>query len=73
MAEETLNTQQTAATTGGNKNRWLWTRHLPAYLFLGGWSLFTVFTIGWLALGAVRRMARERRRDLQTEAEVAGA
>jgi ABC-type glycerol-3-phosphate transport system permease component len=33
-------------------NKWL--RHLPAYLVLGGWSLFTIFVFLWIALTALK-------------------
>lgn len=45
-------------------------------LAVGAFRLITFWIwipIGWVALGAVRRMARERRQALQGEAEVAGA
>jgi N-acetylglucosamine transport system permease protein len=29
-------------------------KHAPSYLFLGAWSLFTVFTIGWLGLASLK-------------------
>lgn len=31
-----------------------WVRQIPAYLVLGGWSLFTVFIIGWIALASLK-------------------
>jgi uncharacterized membrane protein YbhN (UPF0104 family) len=53
--------------------------HIPSehlVLAVGAFRLITFWIwipIGWLALGAVRRMARERRRALQSEVEIAGA
>lgn len=31
-----------------------WFKHLPSYLFLGAWSLFTIFAIGWIALASLK-------------------
>jgi N-acetylglucosamine transport system permease protein len=31
-----------------------WFRHAPSYIFLGAWSLFTVFVIGWLGLASLK-------------------
>ena len=31
-----------------------WVRQLPAYLLLGGWSLFTIFAISWVALASLK-------------------
>jgi hypothetical protein len=53
--------------------------HIPSehlVLAVGAFRLITFWIwipIGWLALGAVRRMASGRRRGLQSEAEAAGA
>jgi ABC-type glycerol-3-phosphate transport system permease component len=31
-----------------------WVKQLPAYLLLGGWSLFTIFAISWVALASLK-------------------
>ena len=31
-----------------------WFQHIPAYLLLGGWSLFTILAISWVALASVK-------------------
>ena len=53
--------------------------HIPSehlVLAVGAFRLITFWIwipIGWLALGAVRRMSRERRRAVQSETEAVGA
>jgi N-acetylglucosamine transport system permease protein len=31
-----------------------WVRQLPSYLLLGGWSVFTIFAISWVALASLK-------------------
>lgn len=31
-----------------------WSKHVPSYLFVGFWSLFTIFVIGWVALSSLK-------------------
>lgn len=31
-----------------------WVKQLPSYLLLGGWSLFTIFAISWVALASLK-------------------
>jgi len=31
-----------------------WLKHIPSYLFVGFWSLFTVFVFGWIALSSLK-------------------
>lgn len=31
-----------------------WLRHIPAYLFLGGWALFTILAISWVVLASLK-------------------
>ncbi len=36
------------------RSRSQWFQHLPSYLLLGGWSLFTILAISWVALASVK-------------------
>jgi N-acetylglucosamine transport system permease protein len=49
MAQNTL-VGKTSASSGS----WHWLKTVPAYLFLGAWSLFTIIIIGWIALASVK-------------------
>src|SRR5215510_14252978 len=37
-----------------SKRSWSWLRTVPAYLFLGAWSVFTIVIIGWIALASLK-------------------
>lgn len=54
MVEQAMSTGHSPkpARTALSDRRWI--QHIPAYLVLGGWSLFTVFTIGWIALASLK-------------------
>jgi len=54
MVEQAASARQVSrpASTPLLKQKWI--RQLPAYLVLGGWSLFTVFIIGWMALASLK-------------------
>ncbi|MBN1963121.1 MAG: carbohydrate ABC transporter permease [Anaerolineae bacterium] len=56
MSEHTASIRSNAAVAQpvwrDRARRWL--AHLPSYLVLGGWSLFTVFVIGWIALASLK-------------------
>jgi ABC-type glycerol-3-phosphate transport system permease component len=43
-------TQKTKSKT----RSWAWLKHIPSYLFLGAWSLFTIFSIGWVVMASVK-------------------
>ncbi len=54
MVEQAASARQVSpsASTPFLKRRWV--GQIPAYLVLGGWSLFTVFIIGWIALASLK-------------------
>ncbi len=75
MAEQSLQYAGSASARQfrprGSSRRW--TRQIPAYLFLGAWSLFTIVTIGWIGVASLktnREVFRDPWKlptDLQTE------
>ena len=52
MAQNVLGSTKAKASTSNQPRNWLKT--LPAYLFLGAWSLFTIIIIGWIGLASVK-------------------
>jgi ABC-type glycerol-3-phosphate transport system permease component len=53
VAERSLEAVQVRGQTfKGRPNRWL--KQLPAYLVLAAWSLFTAFTIVWIAMASLK-------------------
>ena len=53
MVENAL-TNQTKMQIASKQRSWGWVKQLPAYIFLGIWSLFTVITIGWIAMASLK-------------------
>ncbi len=47
-------TQAASKMQGQRRRSWAWVGQIPAYLFLIAWSLFTVITIGWMALASLK-------------------
>lgn len=52
MTQEAIQPAKLPAT-GKNRSK-LWLKQLPSYLFLGLWSLFTIFAIGWMVVASVK-------------------
>lgn len=50
--------QQSLKLEGINRTRrhtsFHWLRHVPSYLFLGGWSLFTILAITWVVMASLK-------------------
>lgn len=53
MAEQVATSIRTKSTTSSKGQR-QWLRHVPSYLFLGLWSLFTIVIIGWVAMASLK-------------------
>lgn len=53
MVEQAMSVKQVVKPRPRLRER-EWIRHLPAYLVLGAWSLFTIVTIGWIALASLK-------------------
>ncbi len=53
MIEQAVDVRQSARPRRRARDR-RWIRQLPAYIFLGAWSLFTLVTIGWVALASLK-------------------
>jgi N-acetylglucosamine transport system permease protein len=43
-----------ARSRTARRDRFSWLKHVPAYLFLGGWSLGTIFAIAWVVLASLK-------------------
>ncbi len=52
MAERSLQLEQ-AKVRSNNRRRFPW-KQLPSYLFLGAWSLFTIFALSWVVLASLK-------------------
>jgi len=54
MTQQSIPLEQTKARPAGRRARFTWLKHVPAYLFLGAWSFFTIFSIGWVVLASLK-------------------
>lgn len=52
MAEQIVDIQPIRYQAAPRSRQWL--RQIPSYLFLGAWSLFTIFVIGWIGLASLK-------------------
>lgn len=49
------NNQEKITRRSAQKGKFLkWLKHIPSYLFVGFWSLFTVFVLSWIALSSLK-------------------
>lgn len=53
MAERSLQLERTKAETRRKRKGIVW-KQIPSYLFLGAWSLFTIFVLGWMGLASLK-------------------
>ncbi len=54
MAQQQSLTLEKTKAQPAHKARFYWLRFLPSYLFLGGWSLFTILAIAWVVLASLK-------------------
>jgi ABC-type glycerol-3-phosphate transport system permease component len=54
MAQQSLQLEQAKVQTAARRRRRFNWKHLPSYLFLGAWSLFTIFALSWVALASLK-------------------
>ncbi len=54
MAQQSLPVDQAYAGRARSRVSWHWLKLLPSYLFLGGWSLFTILAISWVVLASLK-------------------
>jgi N-acetylglucosamine transport system permease protein len=52
MAQQSLKLEGVHAAH--RRRDWSWLRHIPSYLFLGGWALFTIGAISWVVLASLK-------------------
>lgn len=55
MNNKNPNNQEKTSRRSARKGKFLkWLKHIPSYLFVSLWSLFTVFVLGWIALSSLK-------------------
>ena len=54
MAERSLKLEQPVALSKTRKKSRVQLRHWASYLFLGAWSLFTIFALSWVVLASLK-------------------
>ncbi len=54
MAERSLKLEQAAAQSKERRKSRLQLKHVPSYLFLGAWSLFTILALSWVVLASLK-------------------
>ncbi len=54
MAQQSLKLEKANAPHTRRRMSFHWLRFLPSYLFLGGWSLFTILAIAWVVLASLK-------------------
>ncbi|MFO7323131.1 MAG: carbohydrate ABC transporter permease [Chloroflexota bacterium] len=55
MAEQSLQLEQANVLTSSRRRRGHFQfKQLPSYLFLGAWSLFTIFALSWVVLASLK-------------------
>ncbi len=54
MAQQQSLTLEKTKAQPARKARFSWLRFLPSYLFLGGWSLFTIVAIAWVVMASLK-------------------
>jgi len=54
MAERSLQLEQAKVRSTSRKRRRFQWKQLPSYLFLGAWSLFTIFALSWVVLASLK-------------------
>lgn len=54
MAQQSLQLEHAGVRKAERRARFYWLRHVPSYLFLGAWSLFTIFMISWFVLASIK-------------------
>jgi N-acetylglucosamine transport system permease protein len=69
MVEQAISAKQAVKPRPRLRER-EWVRHLPAYLVLGAWSLFTIITIGWVALASLKSNREVFREPLNMPTEL---
>lgn len=69
MAQQSLPLRHGGAQRTERRARFYWLRYVPSYLFLGAWSLFTIFLIGWFVLASVKTNRDVFRKPFEIPAE----
>jgi len=69
MVEQAMNVKRTVRPRQRLRDR-QWFRQLPAYLFLGAWSLFTIVVIGWVVMASFKSNREVFRDPFKLPAEV---
>lgn len=54
MSQQSLRLEQADVHNAQKRGRFHWLRVLPSYVFLGGWSLFTILSIAWVVLASLK-------------------
>jgi ABC-type glycerol-3-phosphate transport system permease component len=55
MTQQLLkNSRSTAVSKPRRRANTQWLAHLPSYILLGGWSVFTILAISWVALASLK-------------------
>lgn len=54
MAQQSLQLEHAGVRRAERRARFYWLRHVPSYLFLGAWALFTIFMISWFVLASIK-------------------
>ncbi|MFN8450420.1 MAG: carbohydrate ABC transporter permease [Anaerolineae bacterium] len=54
MSQQSLRLEQADVHSAQKRGRFHWLRVLPSYVFLGGWSLFTILSIAWVVLASLK-------------------
>lgn len=57
-------------TTKQQTRSWAWLRQIPSYLFLGAWSLFTIFAISWVVMASLKSNREVFREPLKLPTEI---
>lgn len=62
-------TQPSSQRKSKKQSRFHWLRYAPSYIFLGGWSLFTILSISWIALASLKTNRDVFRKPFELPAE----
>lgn len=69
MAERSLKLEQATVYSKVRSKTHFQLKHLPSYLFLGAWSLFTIFALSWVVLASLKTNREVFREPFQIPAE----
>ncbi|MBL8132443.1 MAG: carbohydrate ABC transporter permease [Anaerolineae bacterium] len=69
MTQQSLQANRSAALSTRTRKRRIQLRQVPAYLFLGAWSAFTILALSWVVLASVKTNREVFRQPFQIPAE----